>query len=151
MYGSGGDVGIGSLGRARQAHLDVIGLRFPDAHPFRRVFGRPLLGVGINPTDERDDAVCEGDTDLVGLDARASHFSSSSTSRWICSSVLVIVGADMGASLSGSCHACWRGQSSVVAPDCSHPTATSKHVDAPMHAWTQHEAYPRLLCPSVRW
>jgi hypothetical protein len=65
-----GDVGVGALGLEGQPHLDVVGDRLDARRAERGIFGRPLLGVRIDPAGERDDAVLDGDADLDGLDAR---------------------------------------------------------------------------------
>ena len=65
------DVGVGALGRAGQPDLDVVGHGLHAADPVGGLLGRPALGVGVDPSRERDDAVLDGHADLVGLDARA--------------------------------------------------------------------------------
>src|SRR5581483_11681775 len=69
-YRCRGDVGVAALRRAGQADLDVVGHGLDAAHAVGRVFGSPLLDVGIHIAGEGDNAVLHRDADLIGLDAR---------------------------------------------------------------------------------
>lgn len=86
-------VGVQSLGCARQPDNQIVRDSHDCPHSMRGVFRSPPFGVGIDPAGERHDAILDLaildlDTDLIRY-TRGSHPISSNTSRWIASSVRV--------------------------------------------------------------
>jgi DNA-binding CsgD family transcriptional regulator len=83
-----GDVGVGALRGAGQPHLDVVGDRFDPATRWAASFAAHFL-VEASTQPVRVTTPSLTMTPISLGCTRASHFSSSRTSSWICSSVSV--------------------------------------------------------------